>query len=452
MRKLLIWLPLRPGTSWLGEGIAQTIENVVQNLSAHIEVTILTTQECATDFSDKLKSRCTILTLPLIRAKRFELKHSDNIAPSIKDFLRERFGFKLFSKFRTVFNFVTYVIALRWLRYQINHNKKFADMDYVWFPAPTIYDIENLNVKKAVSFWDPFVFEYRHFAGIAPVLLRKFAAIYKKSGKIITQSAANKDYLVKVMHIDDSRIHVINNGSPDYSNYKKSVNSLSKDEILRSWPKDKYFGSSRKNAIVSYCRDYINQSILWRLLQKRDNLSCKVILVSTQERPYKGIMKFLEILNTYINRYHENVQLIITAELTQEYSRSFPVLLERVHEITRVNERQHALLHSIADLTIHPSFAEGGLGAYPQFEAESLGKPSLINIGRHVVEMAAAFHLTEREADTISADFANTEEVCEKMHNLLTDPLCAADNVACVQKCRVLWSDASQLYSNIFSG
>lgn len=452
-QKLLIWLPLRPGSAWRGEGIAQTVEQIVSNLSPLIRVEILTTPECAVAFDEKLKSRCKIHTLRLAGKSRkvVSLTANESLTPSLIDLLAAKLGVKKFMRLSDILTLPLYIIELKWLCFQINHNRKFSNFDYFWFPAPNIYGIKGLRVRKVISFWDPFVFEYRDFGDVANVLYPMFFETYRSADKIVTQSGTNKDYLVNVMNLNSTKVHVINNGSPDYSPYKRSQNELSNENILRLWAKGHYQGQDKSSAIASFVKDKINHSILWRLLQKRQGSACKIVLISTQDRPYKGIALLMEIFNLYLQRYTEDIQIIFTTELQPEHRKKYPALVNRLHEITRVSQAQHALLHSISDLAIHPSFVEGGLGAYPQFEAESLDRPSLVNRGRHIDEMIRAGMLNDSEVEIISADFTNKDFACQKINILLTVPQAAEENIECIRKCRVSWTDSGALYSKLFS-
>ncbi|OWO77760.1 hypothetical protein B2J68_01345, partial [Vibrio cholerae] len=55
----------------------------------------------------------------------------------------------------------------------------------------------------------------------AEYFVKKLSKHFSNASAIITQSRANKDYLETVMGIESSKINVIYNGSPDYSEFKK---------------------------------------------------------------------------------------------------------------------------------------------------------------------------------------------------------------------------------------
>jgi glycosyltransferase involved in cell wall biosynthesis len=460
-KKILIWLPLPPNSSWRGEGISQTVENIVDNLGENIDVSILTTPNCEIEFDQKIKSVSVIHLLRLGKiSKKVQLKDQESLSPSLYELVLAKFKISdSLSKLSNFFSSVLYILEINFLCILINLRLKFSEVEIFWFPSPAIYGINKINrKKKVISFWDPFVFEYREFQDIMYVLYLKFLEIYKKADAVITQSEANMKFLVDVMGIGHERIYVINNGSPDYSMHKldiafKAQNSLESisSKVISNWPKKNYTGWTKAEAIRSFSYDSINKSILWRLLKNKEAES-KVILISTQDRPYKGFINLLKILEAYVESHQTNLQIIFTTQLKLEYNKLFPSLVNRVHEITRVSEYQHAILYSISDLIIHPSFAEGGLGAYPQFEAESLDKPSLINKGRHLTELANNNQLELEEVEIISTDFTNINATCGKIFTLLNNPKLVSRNVEIVRKCRIAWGDVGKRYSSLFGG
>jgi glycosyltransferase involved in cell wall biosynthesis len=455
-KNIIIWLPLRPGASWRGEGIAQTVENIIKTLDPEIEITVVTTAECEKEFDEKIKSRVKVKLLKWINTtntRKYELKDTDSFAPTLFELMAAKFSIAKFNKVKKLSKLIKsimYVVELRFICLKINLGWLFSRDAVYWFPAPNIYGIDKIKRKKIISFWDPFVFEYRDFGDMMNVLYLKFYEIYRKAEGIITQSESNKRYLIDVMGIDGNLIKVINNGSPDYSrHYNEDEN---KRQPLQNWLKPHYVGIGKSDAISSFVKDKVNKSILWRLLSKKELDNSKTIIISTQDRPYKGLKLLLKLLDAYVDKYGENINIVTTAHFQDEYRKMYPRLMDRIYEITRVSEFQHSILYGVADLAIHPSFVEGGLGAYPQFEAASMKKPSLVNTGRHITEMISVNKLSSDESSLIAVDFTNIEIACEKIKKLLHDDAIRENNIKVINKCRNSWGDVGMQYSNYFKG
>jgi len=92
--------------------------------------------------------------------------------------------------------------------------------------------------------------------------------------------------------------------------------------------------------------------------------------------------------------------------------------MDNIFEIIRVSNKQHAMLYQISDLVIHPSFVEGGLRTYPQYEAASLNVPCLSQIGRHTKELNALYN---NKLENVFCDFTNIKIALEKINILLND-------------------------------
>jgi glycosyltransferase involved in cell wall biosynthesis len=171
-------------------------------------------------------------------------------------------------------------------------------------------------------------------------------------------------------------------------------------------------------------------------------------MISTQVRPYKGFDLLLQFLNHLVCCETEfRYQFIFTAALSEKIRNMYPLLYERIHEITRVSNKQHALLYYISDLVLHPSYVEGGLGVYPQFEAATMGTPTLANIGRHIFEQSPdATHVPCHYA----IDFTKTNALVARIHDLMVSEEMRANNLLETQRLTVHWEDSAKKYSEAF--
>ncbi|HGH8112544.1 TPA: glycosyltransferase family 1 protein, partial [Vibrio cholerae] len=108
----------------------------------------------------------------------------------------------------------------------------------------------------------------------------------------------------------------------------------------------------------------------------------------------------------------------------------------------------HASLYLMSDIVLHPSNVEGGLGAYPQYEASSVGKPSLINTGRHVNEMAEEGF----DVDLLSSNFVNTKETVDKIEKLINSEEYMRQNIDAINRLKISWKESASNYENVFFG
>ncbi|HAS3667372.1 TPA: glycosyltransferase family 4 protein, partial [Vibrio cholerae] len=419
-KKLVVWVPLPPNSSWRGEGIAQTIENIVRNISPERKIEIVVSSKHAEMLVGLEKSNPNISVLTLgFRGKSTKktigyVSLNEVEKDSLWDLVIAKLPIipAIFRKVGMYVSQLEYLLSL-YIYSHLQRRGRFSSNNCrVWLPTPIIPYTHLLGGEKFVSFWDPFVFEYnKEFPLTAEYFVKKLSKHFSNASAIITQSRANKDYLETVMGIESSKINVIYNGSPDYSEFKKQQSNLSFSEV---WSKSEFSGASKKAAFEALVNHQLNFSVLWRLLTKNKVSNRKIVLISTQNRPYKGFDQLFVLINELCLR-RDNYDFIFTCNVPTKLKERYPSLYERIHEVTRVDNYLHASLYLMSDIVLHPSNVEGGLGAYPQYEASSVGKPSLINTGRHVNEMAEEGF----DVDLLSSNFVNTKETVDKIEKLI---------------------------------
>lgn len=461
MINVLIWVPLFYTNSWRGEGIAQTIENIVKNSDkTKIRYTLLVNKKHYYEVMEELNGN-NVDIIPLsIRWLFFDKifitndnkeynfnevkdKIIFNLLDAIKVLCLKKINKKLDFSFLKLFLHAIRLLSFTYAS-KINRFKKY---DVIWIPVPIIQWCEHVAGIKVQSFWDPFAFEYLDFKNVAPYLMKKYLVLFKNISHVITQSNNNKEYLTFFYNLEPDKVSVIYNGSPDYSGLLAKYARNSFNAIVGSFPDRRILADTKYDLFEEYKKEFINKSLLFRL-QKRLTPKTKIIMVSTQARVYKGFGTLLYLFDKMVNRLADiDLILISTAEIPKDLKNKYSYLYEKFFEITRVSSKQHAFLYSISNLVLHPSFVEGGLGSYPQFEAASVGTPALINRGRHTDEMIDVFG---EELSQIVCDFTNIDLTISKIKELLFDDLKIQENIKIIKSAYLDWKDVSSKYEKTF--
>ena len=450
---IAIWIPLRPGSSWRGEGIAQTVENIISNLSPRTTCTLVVSREHTSDLVGLIEKcpNVKLVTLGFSKGREVEITPESIPNSSIFQLAFSKMKLNRVKKAQATIRNIGYILALYTFTMLQRMGLFLPQCKTVWIPTPIIPYSYLLKGRKIFSFWDPFVFEYRDFSDISSALYKHFKNIYKYATEIITQSESNRDFLESVFRPGSARIHVVNNGSPDFSPFLsefESIGSRNYRDIIKKWNRPSYFAPDYESAYDKLIADNINKTVLWRLSKKILSSNDKIIMISTQLRPYKGFGVLFEVLDGLIKqegkyRYH----IITTSEVPSWIKEKYPLLYERLHEIIRVSNKQLAQLYYMTDLVLHPSYVEGGLGVYPQFEAASVGTPSLVNIGRHILE-----HGKEGSPPLhTSIDFVNTKATIETIERLMNSQSEQQFNIMESKELAISWKDSAKKYDDIFS-
>jgi len=460
-KEVLIWVPLSPLHSWRGEGIAQTLEHLLSATSNEtLRYTILVNvdhfHEVVTSFREIRNIEVIPLSLIWLvfraipkRKKYVDKKESAYFKP--KSTLIDAAGpiFRKLkikkSRIRELFHLTLYALRLKiFTAFQVLGLFKRAEL--IWIPVPIINWSESLKGKKVISFWDPFVFEYREFSDISFYFFKKYNKLFQGAEHIVTQSQNNKEYIAGVFKVPKNRIAVIYNGSPDYSKIiKKDWLAYSKQRLIRLYEKEPVEASSVSDFARRLHQEHCNQSALFRL-SKRINAKTKVIMVSTQYRIYKGFEVLFKIADAIVGVLPD-AYFIFTSELPIRLKERYAYLRENVLEIVRVSNKQHAILYCLCDLVLHPSFVEGGLGCYPQFEAASLNRPCLVNRGRHTDELSDVFGDAIRE---VICDFRNLEDTTSRILDLLNNSAVRQANIQANLSAFINWKSIAKKYEKLF--
>jgi glycosyltransferase involved in cell wall biosynthesis len=457
---VLVWAVYPPGAGWRGEGISQTVENILLHSPEDTHYTLVVSAEHAPLVDEVLGCKSNVRIVPL-GFTFSRLKTYDDVEKLV---IQVGDGASFRERVERRFERVTK--GLRWLVWRLTVRGSMVlaaahirSANVVFNPSPT-YALNGFRRKpKIYGFWDPFVFEYSMFGPQRRPLLRNFMFRFLvRARSVVTQSSANRDYLVHVLHMDDNKIAVINNGAPSYTEIFAKFRAalpvgatFDRRSMLEFWPRRRRVAYDKMGAMELLIADTLNHSVLFRLAGSlRDN--SKIIVVSTQYRPYKGFEMLFALIDRLIAVAPDlDFRFVFTAELPKDVHGRllgrYAWLVDRVFEMTRLTNLQHACLYHLADLTLHPSLVEGGPTLYPASEAASVGCPSLTNAGRHTREMI------ERDGEAIStvvADFARFEATIPRIVELLTESATAAKNVTLIEAARVDWKVSSRAYSDLF--
>lgn len=106
----------------------------------------------------------------------------------------------------------------------------------------------------------------------------------------------------------------------------------------------------------------------------------RYVFVSTQNRPYKNTLRVVQAVENLIRKHYFPVKLIMTGAMDAEidhYVKSRHLYYD-VISIPRVPDDVLAALYYCSAVAIHASFFEGGIGAFPFYEAVSVGTPVVL--------------------------------------------------------------------------
>jgi glycosyltransferase involved in cell wall biosynthesis len=440
---ILVFIPLSPTSRWKGEGIAQTVENIIR-YSAATKFSLVIGKHVEAEVRRALE--------PEIEAKRLELI----TIGYCKSRLEEGDRFRRLRQVYFQFNLICF-IAKQWIRKITKTSKHSA----TFVPVPVFAIMASIFSKKLiVSFWDPFVFEYPHGYGYGfrTSILKLMKYALHSATKIITQSNVNKDYLTNFFGISIEKVRVIKNGYPDYSVYIKEQ-EITIENVNALW--GHLDEPSQKSRFLTYLDCFfqkksraclqqdLKRAVLHRLVIRDNDKNTKIIMISTQNRPYKGFDSLFAVLDLLITKYRAEYRFklistgIVPKTLYQKYSWASSL----VFELTRLDDYQHAYAYKISDLVIHPSFVEGGMGTYAMFEAASIGVPCLSNMGRHMLEFQG---LSESDRATLCIDLIDKEKSMDKIFSMLSDKELREKNVALTNSLRVSWNDSGKKYEDLF--
>jgi len=459
---ILLWVPLRPGSHWTAEGIAQTIEHILSEIS-EVNITVLVNKEHYSVLKQIFEEQDNINIVPLSfrwllfkkelkspKKPKYDSRYFDIETLSVNKNLLNTIFKKISKKISNIIDSLGIFSYGTRLKIFTNLHKYgyFRKYHKTWVPVPIIPWIDQLRGETILSFWDPFGFEYRDFSDVAIFLHKNFLIILNSVTHIVTQSNNNKEYLVKMFQLDPNKISVIYLGYPNYAPLldRHTLAIKDKDLLIQKWEEKIVKSNNINDYFIKIHKEFINHSLLFRL-KKRLTPKTQILMISTQFRPYKGFETLFKTLDKLIKEYSSDMYFIFTGIVPKKLKDQYSHFHENIIEINRVSNKQHALLYKIADLTLHPSYAEGGLGCFPQFESASVGTPCLVNRGRHTDEMVLELNENLKH---IVYDFTDVNSLYSAICQILNSQEHQKENIQNIMNSYRSWKEASKEYETLF--
>jgi glycosyltransferase involved in cell wall biosynthesis len=469
-KTILLWMPLPENSNWRGEGIAQTVESLLrESIGSKYKFKIVTAQSVAiliiSSLGNDWQRNISFTHNASANFESYELDIDFKTSTlemsliALNKFINKLNIFKIFGFIQILF----YYLRLRIATFFMSNNITHRECEMVWAPLPSIPFLENINRNMMINFWDGFVLEYREFLDISPYILLKFKKTFdKKSVTLVTQSECNAQFLNHIFGVSLDRVNVFRLGCPDYSIHINSLNIHDKlqkfkndrsNSILSFYPssKDILLQDNQRNKrdviLKTFIKNQTTLSTLYRLDKSSLN-GTKLIFISTQFRPYKGLNLALKIISECKKKLPGvTILLITTCYIPLGIKEKYPELFNSIFEFTRLKDKEHAVLTAISDLVLHPSFVEGGLGSYSMFEAASVGVPSLTNSGRHTIELN---NQVKPDLNIAFQDFSNINATVDKISEILLDKSMGSAIIEAINKSRQEWSKTWEELEFIF--
>lgn len=190
-----------------------------------------------------------------------------------------------------------------------------------------------------------------------------------------------RDQVNRLFGFDLSKIHVVHVAPPDLA-------------PLLPFMKDRQrTDDSLAKAATLLRRHAARES--WDYLRDFPFEEVPFIAVSTQDRVTKNIRIVVEAVSRLVREARFDTRILMTARLLFGTNWT-PVpnlvaaeqLLRDVISIPDLPRPEHAALYHCAEVAVHPSIFEGGMGTFPFYEAVSVGTPCLMADGPHQREMS----------------------------------------------------------------
>ncbi len=441
---VMIFIPLPPIFAWRGEGIAQTVENLIR-YSQNIQYILVIGSHAVGEIQEELQDKIKDNKLVLIPIGLFKKKIEANTNKLVK-----------FCGISAYYLSLLFFIIKKFILSYLGNNNNY--ITFVPFPYLSIF-ASIFSKKIVVSFWDPFVFEYQSFNPLFKAFIMEIFKYSMNSAYVITtQSNINKNYLVNFFDITNEKIYVIENGYPDYACYLQNT-EITIENIHSLWNKKTYSYYTnimffiyenilQRKKVNQSLKDSLTKSVLHKLIVKTSEKDNKIIMISTQYRPYKGFECLFEVFNLLIEEYPQYYfKFVFTGFVPNSFYIKYPWAFNLVFEMQRLKNYQHAYMYKISDLVIHSSFVEGGVGNYPMFEAASINIPSLSNMGRHMLELQEKW---KKNIDILVIDLIDKKSAVTKIFEMLFDNKLREKNVSLINSMRFSWQESSKKYQNLF--
>ena len=259
--------------------------------------------------------------------------------------------------------------------------------DVWWVPFPIAMGITCLERPRVAHVYD-FVFaDFPRGQNLPEVAMSRLdiKTSLQTAAQVVTHSQHVRRRVVEpLFNVPSDRIHVIPHASPNLRRFvtREDGTMLPRSELaerirahcarkLNDWPT---------------VDPFIEETVAPRLLHVPfENIS--YVLMSTQNRAYKNVVTVAKAVRVLNQHYGRRVFLALTGEF-RPCDRHDPLaryvinqnMLEWVLPLPRVPDRILASLYACAAVAVHPSLYEGGVGAFPFYEALSVDCPALLSL------------------------------------------------------------------------
>lgn len=254
-----------------------------------------------------------------------------------------------------------------------------AAIDCAYVPNLASPQAKHITKPMVVSFPDYVTREYPQlFDRTWMYLVRRnaMAVLARASATISFCEYVRTHHAVEYCLVPAERAFLIHHGPFPLDTYLQDSRGqlLSREacaHLLHEYVVQRYAGDVAAHEFEPYYAMALPQ---WNFLAQR------YIILSTQNRPYKNVMRVIRAVHILNRRHNLNLKIIMTGVPTEEIARYIHkhYLYEDVIAMTRVPEKVHAALFRCAALAIQPSLFEGGFTATLS-QANSVGVPVLLS-------------------------------------------------------------------------
>ena len=335
-------------------------------------------------------------------------------------------------------------------------------IDVWWVPQPNIDAPEYLQGPVLANFWDFVIGEYGYYwdYGSLNHIYNRVKLTLLAADAVVTQSFHNKDLkLCLGFDVPEDRVNVCYLSGPTH--YKEAVPTFAAS--------GKKTAESLQEA-AEIIRTYLYRRIATNVETRAEGFhrhgneveklfafpfeTAKFAMVSTQNRPYKNVPFLVDAFLKLVNERELDAYLIMTTEysLSDPNDKIAQVIhkrhgIGRVFCLSRVPNKVHAALYHCATATLHPSFTEGGVGAFSFMEGMIMGTPGLVARGDYTLE-GRRLH---PDYDRLLLDPVDTDVAMDQIEYAMTHPEALYKTLLPVYEAHRTWTwaDVSEAYLSV---
>lgn len=338
----------------------------------------------------------------------------------------------------------------------IRHYQKIEAPDVWWVPYPIALGSTALEGPRVVHVYDLAYADFPKGQDLGSVAMSKvdIAVNVRAATEIITHSAHVRDRVaVPLFDIPREKITVLPHASPDlrpFVTHSDSAQLWSRVEMAERIRA--YCTSKRMNWPT--VDDFIEEIVAPRLGTFPFE-TAPYVLLSTQNRSYKNVLQVAKAIRVLNHQRGYRVHLALTGQFkpsdkTDALAR-YAInnhLMEYLLPLPRVPDDVLAALYGCAAVAIHPSLYEGGVGAFPFYEALSVDCPALVSVNDSMREALVA----EPGYSVCLFNPYNTTDLVNRIEVILKDreAAVALQRPVHARVSNKTWSDLLDEYTAVF--